>query len=143
MNLSTQMIMASAAMKRVSERTIPDEDLDLVAKLFRGFADPTRLAILGALARGEQRVTDLVARIGGSQGNISGHLACLKECGMVSDRPEGRAVWYSISRPDVIAVLRAGEELIARTGRQVQICPNYGSPKRGARTGHRRAERTV
>ena len=103
-------------------------DLELVAKLYRGFADPTRLAILVALTEGEQRVTDLVTRLGASQGNISGHLGCLKECGMVVDRPEGRAVWYSIAAPDVIAVLRAGEDLLARSGRQVQLCPNYRLP---------------
>jgi DNA-binding transcriptional ArsR family regulator len=66
-----------------------------------------------------------VTRIGGSQGNISGHLACLKECGMVTDRPQGRAVWYSIAEPDVIAVIRAAEDLLARTGIQVDLCPNY------------------
>ena len=82
-------------------------DIGLVAKLLRGFVDPTRLAILVALSDGEQRVTDLVARLGGSQGNISGHLACLKDCGMVTDRPQGRAVWYSIAEPEVIAVIRA------------------------------------
>ena len=41
-------------------------DLQLAAKLFRGFADPTRLAILEAVADdGELRVTDLVERVGG------------------------------------------------------------------------------
>jgi ArsR family transcriptional regulator, cadmium/lead-responsive transcriptional repressor len=104
-------------------------DVLLVAKLFRGFADPTRLAILVALAGGEQRVTDLVARLGGSQGNVSGHLACLKDCGMVTDRPEGRAVWYSIAEPEVVAVIRAAEALLGRTGQQVDLCPNYRMPE--------------
>jgi DNA-binding transcriptional ArsR family regulator len=53
----------------------------LAAKLFRGFADPTRLQILLALQHRERRVTDLQAEVGGSQANISGHLACLKGCG--------------------------------------------------------------
>jgi ArsR family transcriptional regulator, cadmium/lead-responsive transcriptional repressor len=103
-------------------------DIGLVAKLLRGFADPTRLAILVALSDGEQRVTDLVARLGGSQGNISGHLACLKDCGMVTDRPEGRAVWYSIAEPEVIAVIRAAEDLLARTGQRVDLCPHDQAP---------------
>lgn len=103
-------------------------DIDLVAKLLRGFADQTRLAILAALSEGELRVTDLVARVGGSQGNVSGHLACLKDCGMVSDRPEGRAVWYSIATPEVVGVIRAAEDLLAHTGRQVRLCPNYRTP---------------
>ena len=109
--------------------TVLNSDLQLVAKLFRGFADPTRLAILVALADGELRVTDLQARVGGSQGNVSGHLACLKDCGMVADRPEGRAVWYRIADPEVVAVIRAGEGLLASTGQRVDLCPNYRAPK--------------
>lgn len=100
-------------------------DIGLVAKLLRGFADPTRLAILVALSDGELRVTDLVARLGGSQGNISGHLGCLKDCGMVTDRPQGRAVWYSIAEPEVVGVIRATEDLLARTGTRVDLCPHY------------------
>ncbi|MGH9892560.1 MAG: ArsR/SmtB family transcription factor, partial [bacterium] len=57
-------------------------EVRLAAKLFRGFGDPIRLAILELLAEArELRVTDLVARVGGSQANISAHLACLKDCG--------------------------------------------------------------
>lgn len=99
--------------------------VQLAAKLFRGFADPTRLAILAELVMGELRVVDLVQRLGGSQGNVSGHLACLKECGMVADRPEGRAVWYRIARPEVVDVLRAGESLLACVGVEVDLCPDY------------------
>lgn len=102
-------------------------DVQLGAKLFRGFADPTRLAILAELADAELRVTDLVARLGGSQGNMSGHLACLKGCGLVTDRPEGRQVFYRIARPEVVAVLRSAEELLAVAGHDVELCPNYGT----------------
>lgn len=100
-------------------------DVQLGAKLFRGFADPTRLAILAELADSELRVTDLVASLEGSQGNISGHLACLKACGLVADRPEGRQVFYRIARSEVVAVLRSVEELLAVAGVDVALCPNY------------------
>ena len=103
-------------------------DIQLASKLFRGFADPTRLAILTELADGELRVTDLVGRLGGSQGNISGHLACLKGCGMVVDRPEGRAIWYRIARPEVVGVIRAAESLLACTGHEIDLCPNCNPP---------------
>jgi DNA-binding transcriptional ArsR family regulator len=58
-------------------------DTALAAKLFRGFSDRTRLEILRRPAPGELRVTDLVRAIGGSQANISGHLARLN----ITDRP--------------------------------------------------------
>ncbi len=101
-------------------------DVRLAAKLFRGFADPTRLAIVEALAaEGELRVTDLVGMIGGSQANISGHVACLKDCGLIKDRPEGRQIFYSIADPAVIDVLRSAETVLALNGDRISLCPNY------------------
>ena len=100
-------------------------EVAVAAKLFRGFSDPTRLGVLLALLEGEHRVTDLVARVGGSQANVSGHLSCLKECGLVADRPQGRAVYYRIATKDVVAVLRAAEALLAGTGQAVELCRNY------------------
>jgi len=102
-------------------------DVEIASKLFRGLADPTRLAILTELDDGELRVTDLVSRLDGTQGNISGHLSCLKGCGLVVDRPEGRQVFYRIARPEVVAVLRSAEALLAVAGHQVELCPNYGA----------------
>lgn len=96
----------------------------LAAKLFRGLADPTRLSILLALQAGERRVTDLVAELGGSQANVSGHLACLKDCGLVADRAQGRANFYRLARPELARLLRAAEQLLAGIGHQVELCPN-------------------
>lgn len=105
--------------------TTTSSEVRVAAKLFRGFADPMRLAILAELAEGERRVTDLVTRLGSSQGNISGHLACLKDCGLVADRPEGRQVFYRIAADEVVAVIRAAEAVLALAGHQVELCPNY------------------
>ena len=95
------------------------------AKLFRSLGDPMRLAILHVLAGGERRVADLVAELGTSQANVSGHLACLKECGLVVDRPQGRAVYYSLASAELFDVLRAAEGLLASVGQQIALCPNY------------------
>ncbi len=101
------------------------EEAALTAKLFRGFSEPTRLAILAELASGERRVTDLVTVIGSSQANVSGHLACLKDCGLVLDRPQGRQVFYRIATPAVMDVLRSAELLLAVHGHEIELCPNY------------------
>lgn len=97
------------------------------AKLFCGFGDQTRLAILTSLVGGEQRVTEIVEAVGGTQSNISGHLRCLKDCGLVVDERIGREVRYRIAHGDVVDVLRAAERLLARTGHQIDLCPNYRS----------------
>ena len=95
------------------------------AKLFCGFSDPTRLAIITTLADGEQRVSDIVTALNGSQGNISGHLKCLRECGLVTDRHVGREVHYRIAHDEVIDVVRSAERLLAVTGEHIDLCPNY------------------
>jgi ArsR family transcriptional regulator, cadmium/lead-responsive transcriptional repressor len=99
--------------------------LAIAAKVFRGFADPTRLGILLALADGEQRVVDLMQRLGLAQSTVSGHLACLKDCGLVADRPAGRAVFYRLAATEVFELLGAAERLLARVGTEVDLCPNF------------------
>lgn len=100
---------------------------DVGAKLFRGLGDATRLAILQSLAAGERRVTDLVAELGMSQSNVSTHLACLKDCGLVADRPEGRAVYYRIATTEVFELLRSAETLLEDVGQKIALCPNHRS----------------
>ena len=60
---------------------------------------------------------DLVVHVGLAQRTVSGHLACLRDCGLVVSRPDGRATIYSMARPELIDLLRAAEDLLAATGR--------------------------
>jgi DNA-binding transcriptional ArsR family regulator len=117
----------------VSEIATPDRiDVAAAARLFHGLSDPTRLSILLALLDGERRVSDLVECVGSSQSNVSNHLACLRECGLVVDRPaERRQVFYSIAHRELRDVLMAGEALLSRAGHDVELCANpYMSPRR-------------
>lgn len=111
--------------------TTVSDDTALAAKLFRGFSDRTRLELLRHLAGGERRVTDLVNAVGGSQANISGHLACLKDCGLIEDRPVGRQVFYHIAAPQVVEMLTAAERLLSVHGWKIELCPNYRDPADG------------
>ena len=97
----------------------------VAARMFRGFADPTRVAIMLELLAGERRVSDLVDAVGGSQSNVSGHLACLKGCGLVLDRPaERRQVFYRLAGPEVAELLRAAERLLSVNGKAIVLCRN-------------------
>ncbi|MFG1995224.1 ArsR/SmtB family transcription factor [Actinoplanes sp. NPDC048988] len=102
------------------------DDLTPAAALFRGLADPTRLAILRRLADGELRVVDLTGELGLAQSTVSAHLACLRDCGLVAGRPEGRQMFYALARPELLDLLRAAEQLLAATGEAVALCPAYG-----------------
>ena len=97
--------------------------------LFRSLADPTRLAIVQRLAGGEARVVDLTSQLGMAQSTVSSHLACLRDCGLVAGRPEGRQMFYALTRPELMDLLAGAEELLAVTGRRVALCPVYGDPE--------------
>jgi DNA-binding transcriptional ArsR family regulator len=101
-------------------------DLAPAAALFRGLADPTRLAIVRLLTDGEARVVDLTGRLGLAQSTVSAHLACLRDCGLVTGRPEGRQMFYALTHPELLDLLRAAEQLLAATGEAVALCPAYG-----------------
>ena len=94
--------------------------------LFRGLSDPTRLALVRRLAGGEARVTDLVTELAMPQSTVSSHLACLRDCGLVDFRPEGRASVYFLTRPELMDLLASAEMLLAATGSAVALCPTYG-----------------
>nr|WP_298889773.1 metalloregulator ArsR/SmtB family transcription factor [uncultured Serinicoccus sp.] len=104
-----------------------DAGLPVAAALFHGLSDPSRLAILQHLRLGEHRVRDLTEHLGLAQSTVSAHLACLRDCGLVVSRPQGRASMFSLtSAPELLGVLDAAERLLASTGSAVALCPNYG-----------------
>ena len=103
-----------------------DPALQRGAALFHGLADRNRLAIVRQLSAGERRVVDLTNTLGLAQGTVSGHLACLRDCGLVVGRPEGRQMFYSIAHLELMDLLAAAEQLLALTGEAVEICPRYG-----------------
>jgi ArsR family transcriptional regulator, cadmium/lead-responsive transcriptional repressor len=101
--------------------------LSAAACMFRSLGDPARLAILRHLALGEHKVVDLTAHLGLAQSTVSAHLACLRDCGLVTSRPQGRASMWSLNHSaDLLAVLAAAERLLAATGDAVALCPTYG-----------------
>jgi ArsR family transcriptional regulator, cadmium/lead-responsive transcriptional repressor len=70
--------------------------LDMKVKLIQGFSNKTRLQILECIKDEEKTVSQIVEEIGGNQSNISQHLACLKGCGMIVGRNEGKYGFYSL-----------------------------------------------
>lgn len=105
--------------------------LALWAKLFRGFADPSRLAILDALGGGPLAVGELVATTGLSQSNTSNHLACLLECGLVAREQRGRYAVYSLADDRVEAVLALAAGVVADAAEGLYACTRYAAPNEG------------
>ena len=58
---------------------------------------------------------------------MPGHLACLRDCGLVTWRPVGRQSYYRLAVPELDDLLHAAESVLARTGDAVVLCPTYGT----------------
>ena len=99
------------------------EEMCLLAKLFNGFANSTRLSILLLLAqRGEMKVGELVDELGAPQPRVSDHLRCLAWCGYVRVRREGRNAFYAVADERVMQILELGEELLQDNLEHVEAC---------------------
>ncbi len=102
-------------------------DMKLLAKLFDGFANPTRMSILALLARrGETKVSDLVEAVGAPQPRVSNHLRCLAWCGYVRVRREGSHAFYSIADERVFEILKLGESILQDNLEHVEACEVTG-----------------
>jgi DNA-binding transcriptional ArsR family regulator len=93
------------------------------AALFRSLGDPARLTILRHLTLGEHRVVDLTQHLGLAQSTVSQHLACLRDCGLVTRRAQGRSSVYSIAAgPELLELLAAADDLLNATGDASSDC---------------------
>jgi DNA-binding transcriptional ArsR family regulator len=104
---------------------------DLVAKYFRGLGDPIRLRILELLRdEGELSVGELVARLQLPQPKVSNHLACLRWCGFIETRREGRTVYNGIADPRIDAMIDLAHALLADNAEHVAACCRIEEPSR-------------
>ena len=79
--------------------------LDVMNRLGRAMADPTRSRILLQLLAGPGYPALLSESLELTRTNVSNHLACLRGCGLVVATPEGRRTRYEIADPHVTRAL--------------------------------------
>jgi DNA-binding transcriptional ArsR family regulator len=112
-------------------------ELDLKAKLFRGFADTSRLSILEALRAEPLNVGEIGQATGLSQSNISNHLACLRDCGLVMSEQRGRFTYYRLADERIYGLLRLAEEVLSDVAKGVYQCTRYGGANELPHGAHR------
>ncbi len=86
--------------------TSSTRSLDELIVVLKAVADEKRLSIIASLGDGERCVCELQQRLGAGQSLLSFHLRTLKEAGLVSDRREGRWIYYSLI-PEALGDLEA------------------------------------
>jgi DNA-binding transcriptional ArsR family regulator len=108
------------------------QKLSLKAKLFRGLGDSTRLCILESLRNGEKTTSEIVEEIRQGQSNVSNHLSCLLDCGLVQNRRQGKNIFYSLSNNKVAKLLAESDAILSDIARGIYECVNYNE-ERGRR----------
>lgn len=105
------------------------EAIRLKAKFFRGLADPTRLAVLETLLDGEKNVNEIVELLDISQPNVSAHLACLRDCGLVKSEGRGKFTYYMLYDDKIRDLLHSAEAILAQVAQGIYACMHYEAPR--------------
>jgi DNA-binding transcriptional ArsR family regulator len=123
MTITKGYLMLQTASIPVSDAEIPP----LRAKFFRGLADPSRLAIMETLRTAPQTVGKIVNATQLTQSNVSNHLACLLECGLVLRERQGRFMVYALADPRIERLLALTDEVMADVAANIRNCSRYGT----------------
>ena len=99
-----------------------EQRLAVTAKFFHGLSDLTRLRIVELLLEGEKNVSELVTILGQPQSRVSNHLACLRWCGYVDSRREGKFVYYRVADPRIRQLVELARSVIADNAAAVLSC---------------------
>ena len=102
----------------MSVTTLPD--ISRAARSFHALSDETRLEIVRLLSHGERCVCELQDVLGAAQSRLSFHLKTLKDAGLVTDRREGRWVYYSLSREALDQIAKFASEV--KPGKHAGSC---------------------
>lgn len=105
--------------------SINSQQLQLEAKLFKGFGDPSRLSILELLSDKPRGVSEIVEETKLTQPNVSMHLACLLDCGLVKKEKDGRNVSYQLSGKEVKEVIKTARKIISQHSKELFDCTRY------------------
>jgi DNA-binding transcriptional ArsR family regulator len=113
---------------------VPNLDTIKVSELLQVVSPQTRLEIILAIGTDEACVCHLEAVLKLRQAYISQHLMALREAGVITARREGRYIFYSLEKPEVLELVRhamriadrSADELVAvqRLAAQGCNCPS-------------------
>jgi ArsR family transcriptional regulator, cadmium/lead-responsive transcriptional repressor len=102
--------------------TSESTNVALLARVFAGVSEPTRLHILLLLLDGEHSVGELVNLTGISQGRVSVHLQCLRHCGFVTSERHGKYVFYRVRDLRVRELIHQAQLLAVAYSAELASC---------------------
>jgi DNA-binding transcriptional ArsR family regulator len=101
------------------------EYIDIKVKFIRGFGDKTRLQILECIKDNEKSVSQIMAEVQGSQSSISQHISCLKGCGLIVGRQDGKFIYYRLKNEQIKQLLSMFDLVLAPVENNVACCETH------------------
>ncbi|MFC5735547.1 ArsR/SmtB family transcription factor [Cytobacillus gottheilii] len=100
-------------------------DIDTKVKFLQGFAHKIRIQILESIKDEEKTVSEILTSLSCSQSSVSQHIACLKGCGLINGRQEGKFIYYSLSSQKVRELLQMFNHVLDDVQNDVACCENH------------------
>ena len=114
--------MAGKTAKAKRAPDLDSKEPEVIARFFHGMADPTRVDILLFLLEGPKTAGEIVRHVGRYQPSVSSHLTCLRFCGFVEARREGRTVVYELLDRRVRILIELGERMLRENAERIMAC---------------------
>ena len=107
---NTNMAYNTFRFTNMKKPSIPQVS-EKIATPLQAIASPQRVAILLAIGRGEACVCHLEAALGWRQAYISQHLMALRKADILTDRREGRYVYYRLKNVSLLNLITGAASL--------------------------------
>lgn len=111
-----------ASTARARRAPLSADDPDVLARFFHGLADPTRVQILLFLLDGPKTAGEIVRHVGRYQPSVSAHLTCLRFCGYVEARRDGRNVRYELIDRRVRRLVEQAGRILTDNADRILAC---------------------
>lgn len=92
------------------------------AAILKALSHPSRIFIVEKLAEKAYCVCELTAMIGADTSTVSKHLSILKNAGIITDKKQGTAVYYSLETPCLMRLISCVEAVIEQNLNKQLAC---------------------
>lgn len=89
-----------------------DEEIEVLAELFKVFGDSTRIRILFVLCDEERNVGEIAEALDMTQSAVSHQLKILRTAKLIKARRDGKQMFYSLADEHVHTIIGVGRDHI-------------------------------
>jgi len=98
-------------LRQLVKSKVDEQSVKQQGRIFKALSDPTRLKIVKLLSIRDMCVCEIMAALDMTQPTASHHLNILESAGLLSDRREGKWIFYSLANPDITKFLKRSQAI--------------------------------